>query len=187
MVSFSGVAANQGVVQGNLSAVHAVPVAGMTGGMAQYLTGDFGSLLTTSVAASGNYLSTGLGSITITFTTPESNFALLWGSIDATNSVHFNDMAGDTVTGATASSVAVGTIPGFTGIGGSAWFLITTNTPFTMVTLSSSIVSFESAAEVAGPLTFIPEPTSFVMAGTGAGFVGLMAFRKRRRRSPESV
>jgi hypothetical protein len=187
MISFSGTGVTQGVVQGNLSGVHAVPVAGMTSGMAQYLTGDFGSPLTTSVAASGNYLSTGLGTITITFSTPESNFALLWGSMDTTNTVMFNNGAGDTVTGTAALAVASAVIPGFTGVGGSAWFLLSSDTPFTTVKLSSSVVSFESAAEVAGPLTFIPEPTSFVMAGTGAAFVGLMAFRKRRRRSPESV
>src|SRR5271170_4078011 len=39
-VSFSGVPSDQGVVQGTLSSVHATPVAGVSGGNPEYLTGD---------------------------------------------------------------------------------------------------------------------------------------------------
>jgi hypothetical protein len=134
------------------------------------------------VALSGNYLSTGLGTITLTFPRPETAFAILWGSIDPLNTVMFNDATSDTVTGTMAEAAAGITIPGFTGFGGSAWFLIQTTTPFTTVALTSGIVSFESAAEAAGQFSTVPEPASLAMAGTGAGFVGLLAFRARRRR-----
>jgi hypothetical protein len=91
IVTFAGVGATQGVVNADVAGSHAVPVAGMTGGSAEYLTGNFGSALTTDIAASGNYFSTGLGTITITFASPQTSFALLWGSIDTGNSLRFND------------------------------------------------------------------------------------------------
>src|SRR5260370_4007553 len=48
--------ADQGVVNGTTPGKSATPVAGVTGSTPEYLTGDYGSPLTTSVDASGNYL-----------------------------------------------------------------------------------------------------------------------------------
>jgi hypothetical protein len=180
-VTFTGVNANQGVVQGTNASFHAVPVAGMSAGLPTYLTGDFGSLTTTNIANSGNYLSTGNGTstITITFTTPQNELALLWGSIDSSNSLTFG--ASDTVTGAQAAAAAGVNIPGFQGFGGSAWFVFAPAAgTFTSVTLTSGIVSFESVAEDAGRFV-IPEPASVALAGTGLGFVGLVGFVRARR------
>lgn len=173
-ISFS-TAADQGVVQGTNLSLHAVPVAGVTGTTPEYLTGDFGSSLTTNLADSGNYLSTGTGTITITFSTPQTSFALLWGSIDTGNSLSFND--GFTVTGTMVQAAVAGFAGnGFQGPGGSAYVVVDTTTPFTTVTATSNVVSFEFAgvAAATAPFNIIPEPASYLLFGLGFIVVALV-------------
>lgn len=185
-VSFSGVASDQGVVQGNhpfpFSFFHAVPVAGAIGPTPQYLTGDFGSPFTTNIAESGNYFSTGLfGTITIIFDTPQQAVALLWGSIDATNTLTFNDSGSTVFTGAQIQSATPGFVfNGFQGVGGSAWVLITTDTPFTTITASTGDISFEFAAVIASP---VPEPSSFYLLSSVLCVGALMLLRRNLRRA----
>jgi MYXO-CTERM domain-containing protein len=181
-ISFSGVGSTDGMVQGN-GTIHAVPVAGVSGTTPLFLTDGFGSAQTANVAASGNYLSTNIGTITINFTAPETSLALLWGSIDTGNLLTFNQ--GDSVTGTQVQMAAAGFISnGFQGPGGSAWVQVNTTTPFTSITLTSNVASFEAAGIAAAntPFTTVPEPASVVMAATGLGLVGLVGFRARRRR-----
>jgi len=132
------------------------------------------------MAAAGNYLSTGLGTITITFDKPQDALALLWGSIDATqttkgktlqgNSLELNDAASFTVTGADVQTAAAGFVSnGFQGPGGSAYVIIDTSTPFTTATFTSGVVSFEFAG-VAGstvPFNGVPEPGTVMLLGSG--------------------
>ena len=142
-ISFDAVGVDQGLVQGT-DASHAVPVGGVTGGLAEYMTGGFGSSLSTNIGASGNYLSTGPGTITINFVLPQTSFALLWGSIDGGNLLHFNDASNFNVTGTAVQAAAAGFVgKGFQGPGGSAYVVVNTDTPFTTVTASSSVISFE--------------------------------------------
>jgi hypothetical protein len=171
----------QGVVQGASSGQYAVPVAGVSGGQPEYLTGDYGSLLTTNIADSGDYFSTGLGSIIITFTTPQYSFALLWGSIDTSNSLTFNDVGSFQVTGSEVQAAAAGFVGnGYQGPGGSAYVAVDTSTPFTTVTATSGVVSFEFAG-VAGsnlPFTSAPEPASIYLCGIAVG-IGIIGLRRK--------
>jgi hypothetical protein len=181
-IAFAGTGSNQGVVNGALVGAHAVPVAGVTGGLPEYLTGNFGSAVTSNIAAAGNYFSTGLGTITITFASPQTSFALLWGSIDTGNSLRFNDAGSFVVSGTAVQNAAAGFVGnGFQGPGGSAWVEINTDTPFTTVTASSSVPSFEFAAIAASTTPFdpvVPEPISTALMGSGILF--LIAYRLRQ-------
>jgi hypothetical protein len=167
----------QGVVQGAVGGRYAIPVAGITGSnQAEYLTGDYGSLLTTDAAKSGNYFSTGTGAITINFNQPETWLALLWGSIDTGNLLTFKNGASTvfTVDGTAVQNAAAGFLSnGFQGPGGSAYVLINTSTPFTSVIASSSQVSFEFGGVVASP---VPEPGTWCLFGLG---IGIVALRRR--------
>ncbi len=179
-ISFIGVPADQGLVQGQLDGRHAVPVAGVIGGAPEYLTGDYGSALTTDRAASGNYLSTDTKSIEIDFTHDQRALALLWGSIDTTNSVTLleDGVLVGSITGADVQSLASGFVSnGFQGPGGSAYVTLNSADPFDQVRFSSGVVSFELGGVVAST-TAIPEPASLALLGLGVTAMG--AVRRRR-------
>jgi len=183
-VSFA-VDSDQGVVRGAKDGRYAIPVAGVTGanpGQPEFLTGDFGSPLTASASSSGNYFSTGTGTITITFNQPEYWLALLWGSIDKGdpgypgNFLTFNDKGNFQVTGQDVQQAATGFVSnGYQGPGGSAYVIIHTDTPFTTVTASSSTVSFEfgGVAGSDGGFSTVPEPGSAWLFGIGIGLVAI--------------
>jgi hypothetical protein len=188
-VTFS-TASNQGVVSG-ASPVHAIPVAGETGTTPEYLTGDIGSTLTTSPSAAGNYFSTGVGSITYTFSAPQTAFEVLWGSVDTFNSLTFNDAAKDVVTGTQVQSAAAGfTTSGSQAAGGSAYVLVNTLTPFTTVTAGSTGMSFELAGVVAGAVptstggsgVTTPDPSSFLLLAAGMFAIGGIGIHTREKR-----
>lgn len=185
-VSFSpGFSVDEGVVQGAQSGYYAVPVAGVSGGEPEYLTGGSGSALTTDISGSGNYLSTGLGTITITFTEPQDSLALLWGSIDRGNSLTLNDTDNLTVTGTEIQDAAGGFVSnGYQGPGGSAYVIIDTDTSFTTASFTSNVVSFEFAGVAAStaPFTAMPEPASMALIVIGIG-IGLVGVRRRQARS----
>jgi hypothetical protein len=179
------VAGDQGVVQGTAGGVHATPVAGVSGGNATYLTGNFGSGQTTDVTASGNYLSTGTGTITLTFDAPQTSLALLWGSIDTGNVVTFGNAAGDTLTGATVQGLASGFVSnGFQGPGGSAYVVANSDTPFSTVTFSSNVVSFEFAGVVAseGMISNVPLPASAPLFGAALVALGAVGYGLQRKK-----
>ena len=184
-VTFSGTGPNEGIVQGSTPGYSAVPIGGVSGTTPEYLSDGYGSALTASIANSGNYFSTGTGTITITFATPETSLALLWGSVDMTNSVSVNDVGNFTVTGSEVQADTLGfTSNGSQGPGGSAYVVLDTSTPFTTVDLTSTVISFESAgvAAATSPFTVLPTPEPGNVALLGTGLATLAAGLKLRRR-----
>jgi hypothetical protein len=193
-----------GIVQ-NTDGCHAVPVAGETGsGAPEYLTGDLGSALTTSLGSSGNYLSTGLdGVITITFTSPQTTLELLWGSIDGcsiptissatsvtcSSTTPGNSLVGNSLTlnlnnGLTVTGYELGTdlagLAGFTastdygGQGYGGSAWIIINATTPFTTVT--LTSDYSSFEAAAIAAFdpAPEPASVFLVGTGLVVAALL-------------
>lgn len=153
--------AGEGLVKGALTGVYAPPI-----------TGSGGATWT------GNYLSTGFGDIVLTFSQSVFGFALLWGSVDATNEIDFLS-AGSVVGGVPHLGTTVGTLLGSTiatnpngsqTYGGSFYTLITSTVSFNQVYLTSNATSFESADFA----LVVPEPGSLLMGMAGIMLMGFL-------------
>jgi hypothetical protein len=188
-ITFDDVGSDEGVVQNSVTGEYAVPVGGGTTGDPEYLTAGYGSTLTSTIADSGNYLSTGTGTITLTFTSTQHWLVLLWGSIDTGNSLTIDDGSGTGGTNFTETGTALQQIvEGFTtngsqGVGGSAYVVINSPNGFTTVTFTSNVVSFEFAgiATSTNGFFFAPEPSSTLLVASGFGIgIGFIAARRRR-------
>ncbi len=179
--------ATQGVVRGALSSQYAIPVAGGTAASPHFLTGDFGSGTTAVRGDAGKYLSTGIGTITLSFGADQSAFLMLWGSIDSYNSVRFFDngaQVGGTVTGGAVAPLAgIPAANGAQGFGGSAYVLFSGLT-FDEVRFTSTENSFEFAALVGSTQSFadpsaVPAPAGLALFGAALTGLGLVARRRR--------
>lgn len=155
----------EGLVQGSLGGVYAAPVTGSNG-----------------ATWTGSYLSTGYGDIVLTFVRPVYGFALLWGSVDASNELDVlsggSVVGGVPVLGTLQGAILGSTIaPGASGsqtYGGSFYTEITSTVAFNQVYLTSGTVSFESADFD----LMVPEPGSGLLAL--AGIVAILLTRRAR-------
>jgi hypothetical protein len=179
----SGSPVGQGFVTGDSPGNYAAPI-----------------LVPSSTPYGGTYLSTGntgVSSDLLTFPTAISTFTLLWGSIDAYNTLSFLTGGTTTMAGTSVGSISGGGattvdttfvtelgllgnhLNGSQAASGSAYVTVTSTVPFTQVEFSSSNNSFESLQYTTAT---IPEPRLYGILGGGLlALVGVVTLRRRKR------
>jgi hypothetical protein len=155
-------------VQGALAGRYAAP----------FLSGGNGTLF--GDPANGpdttTYLSTGIGTITLTLPGPEKYFGLLWGSVDGYNSLELFNGASlvGTVTGTDVTAGANGN----QGASGTFYVNIADDLAFNKVKLVSTQYAFEFDNVAYGTTAAIPEPGTMAIFGAGLLAFGWLARRK---------
>ncbi len=164
---------NGAVVQGAASGFYAAP----------FLSGGNGALFGDPANGTDTtrYLSTGIGTITLTLPGMEKYFGLLWGSVDGYNSLQLFDGASlvGTVTGTDVTASANGD----QGAAGTFYVNLTSDLAFNKVELSSSQYAFE-LDNVAYNTGAIPEPGTLVLLGGGLLLLGWLAQHKTKPLTP---
>lgn len=125
------------------------------------------------------YITSGYGggaSATISFSSPQQYFGLLWGSTDPYNTLAFYNGA-NLVGSLTGSDILPGS--GGLGINGTFYVNVDSDLPFDRVVATSTLPALEldNIAFNATPVP-VPEPASLLLLGVGLGGVSL---RLRRR------
>jgi hypothetical protein len=154
-------------VQGSVSGIYAAPYLSNGNGV-PFGDPENGPDTTT-------FLSTGLGSATLSFPGLEKYVGLLWGSVDAYNTLSLYDGAAlvGSITGTTVTAGANGD----QGVNGTYYVNISSTLPFNKVVATSSQYAFEFD-NVAYNRTAVPEPTTLALFV--GGLIGLAAIRRRQ-------
>ena len=143
---------------------------GIYHGNANTATSPYGS----TQLSQRNYLAAEPGSaITFNFSAPQTQFQLLWGTIDSYNSLVF------TRTDGTSLTITGNDILAADGGASSAFVTISDVGSFRSVTASSTSPAFEFAP---GTGTAVPEPASLAIVAAGIG--GLLWARRRYASKP---
>jgi hypothetical protein len=121
------------------------------------------------------YLSTGLGSVTLSLPGLEKYVGLLWGSVDAYNTLSLYN--GATLVGSITGTAVTSGANGDQGVNGTYYVNITSTQAFDKVVATSSQYAFEFD-NVAYNRTAVPEPTTLALFG--AGLIGLGLVRPRQ-------
>jgi hypothetical protein len=163
---------NAQIVTGSAVDIYAAP----------YFSANQGALLHESPADGPDatpYLSVeGAGTATFTFSTPQTYFGLLWGSVDDYNALSFYDASGDLIATLGGSAIDAGA-NGDQGADGTYYVNVLSDTAFTSVVASSSQNAFEFDDVAYDPPPSpagIPEPGS--LAVLGAALVGFWLLRR---------
>ncbi len=172
-----------GIVQGSLTGYYAAPVMGGTSANPVLWSAPY-----VAAGCQGVYCSGGsVGSVTLTFSSAQQYFGLLWGSVGAGDLLNFykNGTLVESLTGTEVIAAAnVNTTNGSQGFDGSQYTLVNmlNGATFNSVVLEQTQANaFEAADfEYAAQDTFVPEPASFAVFGIG--LLGLSAARFGRKR-----
>lgn len=163
-VAFTGDAQ---AVQGSLSGKYAEPYLSNSNGM-RFGDPNDGPDTTT-------YLSTGIGTVTMTLPRPENDLGLLWGSVDAYNSLDLYE--GTTLVGSLTGADVTPNAGGDQGINGTFYVNVHSTLAFDTVEARSSGYAFEIDNFAFDAPVAVPEPTT--IAVLGIGLIGLGWIRRK--------
>jgi len=125
------------------------------------------------------YLTTGLGSVTLTMPGNQVYLGLLWGSVDDFNNLEF--FSGATSVGTVNGLDIFAAADGDQGVNGTFYANIVSSMSFDRVVATSSSYAFEFdnvAYNDTDPTTPVPEPLSLGLLGLGVLGLGLARRRK---------
>jgi len=153
---------------------------------APYISGSNGAPFGNSQTDGRNvtqYLTTGIGEVTLQLDKPNQYFGLLWGSVDDYNSLSFYN--GSTFLFNFTGLDVDGLANGNQGAAGTFYVNINSDTPFDRVVASSTSYGFEFdnvalAVNPTGPIGVspIPEPGTYAMLLAGLAMVGAIVRRR---------
>ncbi len=163
-VSFSG---DGQAVQGSQSGVYAAP----------FLSGGNGTPFgdPNNGPDATTYLTTGVGSVTLTMPGEEKYLGLLWGSADAYNTLSFYH--GSTLIGSVTGNDVTSNANGDQGQSGTFYLNFTSTESFDKVVATGTSYAFEFDNVAFNP-SAVPEPSAFVLALAGA--IGMLAYQQLR-------